>query len=601
MARITPKGLLELLGTEAEHWDLIASAPVVTRDGLDELLDESSIGRRPFSFKERVGREKGRGGPFGTGGDHVGRDLSNKEKPEGLDTRGPDPMNDRKFIGYEFQGMLMFGADGKPAFHSLWPEGTPPEARDTLKVNIVTKIPDYVQDPNGTVKPFMDGRKSAFGGQSLEEAFAPADERVIEAVQKYAANFEKTFGIKMEVSFDEPDEKTHISLMGFRGGDPRLNGFASFPKAMNSWDSLNGYGHTPGFMCLNMENVDAMPDKQVHDLFAHEFGHTIGWAHPHDLAIFEDLTQREAIEMTTMSYSDLEYRPFGSHEGAELGPMDYGLRKWVANAPELNAGKQDYDLEAEHQRSLDLNKDTRTFRFERILPAVPILAQGEGNSLLGTENGNDYLDTNCGYSSQISHPDTKAKQKFVLVEGHVERVNCRGGDNTVIACKDGKQEITTGTGKNELRFVYPDMTGEKTLHSNGTDTMVLTTSLLKKHNQITCDREGDDFVLADPDGNPAGTIRLAGQATGKGVDTLRVVDELGKTVFEKDMRGLAIDAFRSDVLEAAKTAAQQHVPVKPDILPETHEEERWRDRFKREQDERERRRGGRDINEGPGL
>lgn len=116
-------------------------------------------------------------------------------------------MHERKFIGYEFQGMLMFGADGKPAFHSIWPEGTPAEERKSLKVNIVTKVPDYILDPEGTVKPFMDGRTQAFGGQGIEDAFAPVDERVIEQVQKYAENFEKTFGIKMEVSFDEPDEK----------------------------------------------------------------------------------------------------------------------------------------------------------------------------------------------------------------------------------------------------------------------------------------------------------------------------------------------------------------------------------------------------------
>lgn len=596
MARITPKGLMELLGKDAEHWDLIASSPVVTQDGLDELLDETDIGRRPYSFKDRVSREKGRGGPFGTGGDHVGRDLSNKEKPEGLAPRGPDPMNDRKFVGYEFQGMLMFGADGKPAFHSLWPEGTPPEERDTLKVNIVTKVPDYVLDPEGTIKPFMDGRKQAFGGQSLEDAFAPADDRVIAAVQKYAENFEKTFGIKMEVSFDEPDEKTHISLMGFRGGDRRLNGFASFPKAMNSWDSLNGYGHTPGFMCLNMENVDAMPDKQVHDLFAHEFGHTIGWAHPHDLAIFEDLTQREAIEMTTMSYSDLEYRPFGSNDGAELGPMDYGLRKWVSNAPELNGGNQSYDLEAEHQRTLDLNQDTLTYRRERILPAVPMLAHGSNNELLGTAEGNDYLDTNCGYSSQISHPDTKTKQKFVLVEGHVERVNCRGGNNTVIACNTGNQEITTGEGINEVRFVYPKMQGEKTIRSNGSDTLVLTTSFMKQHDDLLCDRDGDDIVLRDADDKSAGSIRLVGQAVNKGVDKLRVVDELGKTVFEKDVSALNPESFRRHGVYEAKRAAEKHVPVKDDVLPERHEEKQWRERF-----ERERRRDGRDINEGPGI
>lgn len=589
MAVVTAKGLLELLGKEADHWDLVASSPVVTEDGMDQLLGKG-LGRTPYSFENRIkNRENhGRGGPYGTGGDHVGRDLSNKEKPEGLDKRGPDPMHERKFIGYEFQGMLMFGADGKPAFHSIWPEGTPAEERKSIKVNIVTKVPDYILDPEGTVKPFMDGRTQAFGGQGIEDAFAPVDERVIEQVQKYAENFEKTFGIKMDVSFDEPDEKTHISLMGFRGGDRRLNGFASFPKAMQSWEMLKGYGHTPGFMMLNMENVDAMPDKQVHDLFAHEFGHTMGWAHPHDLAKFEDLTQREAMEMTTMSYTDLEYRPFGDMQGAELGPMDYGLRKWVHNPPALNQGNAVYDLEAAHAETVAKNAHTITYRREHILPAGPMLAQGKNNELRGTK-GDDFIDTNPGYSCQIKNPETGDKQKFVLVEGHVDRVKCIAGNNKVVACATGNQEISTGTGQTEVQCLYPNMTGEKTIVSEGKSTLVLTTSLLKKHQDMVTDRDGDDLVLRVGEGS----IRLSGQMVGKGISNLRVVDELGKTVFDKDVTELNPESFRRHAVYEAKKVAREHVPAKEDVQPERHEQPSWKDRIKAA---RLREKG--DINEG---
>lgn len=597
MARITGKGLSELLGTESDHWDLVASSPVVTNEGTAEILDSSKLGRSPFSFfnRNKSRAEHGHGGAFGTAGDHVGRDLSNKEKPEGLDIRGPNPMRDRKFIGYEFQGMLMFGPDGKPAFHSLWPEGTPPEERKSLKINLVTKIPDYVLDPEGTVKPFMDGRTRAFGGKTLEEAFQPVDGRVLDQVKKYAANFEKTFGIKLEIVFDQADKDTHISVMGFRQGDRRLNGFASFPKAMQGWNSLKNYGHTPGFMVLNMDNVDAMPDKQVHDLFAHEFGHSIGWAHPHDLAVFETLTQDEAMEMTTMSYTDLEYRPFGKAQGAELGPMDYGLRKWVHNPPALNAGNNTYDLEQQHKDTLELNKHTRTFNQTGLLPASPMAAQGKNNSLLGTEAGNDFIDTNAGYSSQIVHPNG-TKQKFVLVEGHIEHVNCRGGNNKVVACKEGNQQITTGTGANELQFLYPDLRGEKTIISNGDDTLVLTTSLLRKYDDMLVDRDGDDVVLRDADDKTAGSIRLTGQAIGQGIKHLRVVDEMGKTVFDKDVSHLNPESLRRHAIYEAKQIAKTHVAEKPDILPERHENPDWKERLKKEELRR-----GRDINEGPSM
>lgn len=593
MGIVTSKGLLELLGDDADHWDLVASSPVITEQGLEEVLGNPVVGRSPYSFKNRIKdrSEHGRGGPYGTGGDHVGRDLSNKYKPEGLDQRGPDPMKERKFIGYEYQGMMMFGANGKPAFHSIWPEGTKPEDMKTLKVNIVTKVPDYVLDPKGTVKPFMDGRTSAFGGQTIEEAFAPVDKRVVEQVQKYAANFEKTFGIKMEVSFDEPDDKTHISIMGFRGGDRRLNGFASFPQAMQSWKMLKPYGHKPGFMMLNMENVDAMPDKQLHDLFAHEFGHSIGWAHPHDLAIFEDLTQREAMEMTTMSYSDIEYRPFKGMEGAELGPMDYGLRKWVHNAPALNSGNAVYDLEAQHAETFEKNKNTVTFRRERILPAAPMLAHGTNNELRGTK-GDDFIDTNPGYSTQVTNSESDTKQKFVLVEGHLDRVRCVAGNNKVVACATGDQQIFTGSGQTEVQCLYPNMTGEKTVTAEGKATLVLTTSLLKKHQDMVTDRDGDDLVLRAGEGS----IRLTGQMIGKGISNLRVVDELGKTVFDKDVTELNPESFRRHAVYEAKKVAREHVPAKEDVLPERHEQPSWKDRI---QATRLRQKG--DINEGRGL
>lgn len=53
MAVVTAKGLLELLGKEADHWDLVASSPVVTEDGMDQLLGKG-LGRTPYSFENRI-------------------------------------------------------------------------------------------------------------------------------------------------------------------------------------------------------------------------------------------------------------------------------------------------------------------------------------------------------------------------------------------------------------------------------------------------------------------------------------------------------------------------------------------------------------------
>lgn len=536
---VTVKGLMELLASESLRWDQVNSCNTVTPEGLEQVLGHPGVERDPYYLNERLRHlapGRGRGGPYGTGGDHVGRNLKGKEHPDTLDKEGPDPMHERDFVADEFQGMLMFGPDGKPAFHSLWPEGTKPEGFKELNINIATKIPAYAKDPNGTVKPMLDSRKdSAFGGQTFEEAFEPVDARIVAQIQKYADNFEKTFGIKLNVKFDEAGPDTHISVMGFRRGSASLNGFASFPKAMQGWDRLEKYGHTPGFMCLNLDNTDRYSDKLIHDLFAHEFGHAIGWAHPHDLAIFKNLTQKEAMEMTTMSYTDLKYTPFAGQDGAELGPMDYGLRKWVANAPELHQGNQVYDLDAQHKITLADNQDTALFRRKGILPAIPIPAHGEGNELRGTK-GNDFIDTNPGYVTNITHPGTNQAQKFVLVEGHLERVFGIAGDNKIIAAQNGDQSIHPGTGNSEVQFLYGDMKGEKTIHSEGKDTLVIADSLIRDSKTITTRKDGDDLVLNINDGEAK--IRLAGQAVCRGVSTFRVVDENGEVVIEQDVKHL---------------------------------------------------------------
>lgn len=554
MGAVTSKGLLELLGEESNQWAQINSCAVVSEEGLEEVLGNPTVNRDPYFLHDRIGEggrtRNDRGGPYGTGGDHVGRNLNNKFRPEGLDHAGPDPMRDRHFVADEFQGMLMYGPDGNPAFWSLFPEGTPPEERTVLKINIATKIPDYVLDPKGTIKPALDARKdSAFAGQTLEEAFTPVDERVIAQIRKYAEGIEKTFGIKLDIQVDRADDP-HITVMGFTNGSPGLAGFASFPKAMRGWERLEPYSHTPGFMCLNMDYIPTISDKQVHDLFAHEFGHSIGWAHPHDLALFRRLSSRDALTLTTMSYSDLEYTPFEGKGGAELGALDYYLRKWLANPPVLSEGNGVYDLDQQHRLTFERNKDTLVFRREKLLPVLPMIAHGRNNVLRGTAAGNDFLDTNPGYLSHITHPDTGATQKFLLVEGHLETVMGIAGNNTIIASQSGNQEILPGIGQNEIRFLYPAMQGVKTIISEGNDTLVLSEALFRSAPAIHARTAGDDVVLSFGECK----IRLQGHARGQGVSNLRVVDAHGQTILEKPIQELSAREIHTHVFWPAQKA-----------------------------------------------
>lgn len=543
---VTPEGLQELLGADSKQLDQVMSCEVVVPEKIKEVLGEGErVARDPYFLRERLesSHMARRGDPYGTGGNHVGRDLSNKFQPDALDKEGPNPHGDRRFFGKEFQGMLMFAPDGKPAF---WRDGTPPEL---LTINIATKVPPYATDPNGRLEPFLRGREqSAFGGQKFESALEAVDERVIAQVQSYAERFERTTGIKMNVVFDQPDEDTHISVMAFRNGSRSLNGFATFPKRMQGWQALEKYGHTPGIMCLNADNMDRYSDKLIHDLFAHEFGHSIGWAHPHDLAEFAGISREEAMELTTMAYTDLYYRPFDGMEGAEFGIMDYGVRKWVGNAPELNPGNLTYDLEAQHRLTLEDNKDTMTYRTKKLLPATPIMAHGENNELRGSM-GDDFIDTNPGYGCQIKHPETGAKQKFAMVEGHLARVLGIQGNNTIIAAQHHDQHIEPGIGTNEVRMVYPDLSGEKTLKCDGTDTLVVTTDLIGNAKTLTTEQDGDDLILQINEG--AASIRLSGQAKGQGITTFRLVDGKGNQVFEANAKDLNRDDFHHTITRRA--------------------------------------------------
>ncbi len=94
----------------------------VTEEGLDDFLSGNSNVFAPGpdtyipSGIDEHGvhvpqQDKGNGGfffpGFGTGGNHVGRNLKNKQQPERpIDLAGPNPQRARKFLGDEFQDVF---------------------------------------------------------------------------------------------------------------------------------------------------------------------------------------------------------------------------------------------------------------------------------------------------------------------------------------------------------------------------------------------------------------------------------------------------------------------------------------------------------------
>lgn len=530
-------------------------------------------------------------------GDHVGRDLSNKQQPvHPLDDSGPNPHGDRLFYGDEFQGMLTFDAKGVPTFHSRFPEAKSVQDITELRVNIATKLPAYMTGDTPQAEEMEAMENDAFDGNSLEDVFARVDDKMVAQVERYAKEFEQAFGIKMTVGFDLPDP--HLSLMGYTKGDPNLLGFASFPPGINDWPELEGLGVHAGYMVMNNQYTETASEKEVYDLFSHEFGHTLGLAHPHDLALL-NMSKREALTATKMAYTDLKLRAFqhlvtdgegnpvlddkGEKQYSSFGPdegvLDLGFRKWVANPGKLDHAKQPdpnkpgydgynavFDLEAHSEFAKKENARSIVFLRERLLPMVPMVAEGKNTVLKGTP-GDDFLDTNPGYASLVKVGGTRVKQKFVLTEGHMEKVLGISGNNTIIAAQNGKQEIHPGTGENEIRMLYADMKGEKTIVSEGKDTLVLTDELLEAQSFKARKSNGAMTLTSDK----GARITLAGE----GVQKIRVVNHLGRVQAEIDVQGLSSTDLNREFLEGnawKKQAEQRAKKADPDLidpLPQT--------------------------------
>lgn len=571
MSPVTPKGLLNLLGDESRQRERINSYNPVTAGGLEELLSLYT-GRDPFSFHHRIKGAKD-GGPYGSNGDHVGRDLFNKQKSEMLDAEGPNPLADRSFLGDEFQGMLMFGQNGIPAFQSLWPTGASAQERKVLKVNIASEVPDAIRHLPAPVKKALE-RRAGVAGQSLDSQFAAVDPRFTQAVNTYAERFERAFGIHLDIRTDHPDAQIHI--MGYRHARPESpHAYASFPGAMQGWEKLAPISHSPGYIMVNLDKAPKLSDQQVEQLVAHEFGHALGLASSHDLALFRNLHPRDAMTLSSMAYSDLSQGAVDGSIPAGFGALDLGLRKWLDNPPALNEGGRIYDLDALHKASQEQNKKTVVYRKTGLLPVLPIAAHGKENVLHGS-TGNDFIDTNPGYVSQIRVSTQKNTQKFALVEGHIGEIYCRSGDNTVVVSAEGDQTIHTGTGKTDLRVLYPDMRGEKTIDAEGKVTLTLTASYLKNAQDLRVTQHGTDVILSSQD---HGTLRLRDQAEGHGIARIRILSERGRTLFEKEVKGLSSAELQDKVIRPALNVARDYVPSKPDVAQDRPST--WKDRVDR--------------------
>lgn len=531
----------------------------------------------------------------------VGRNLTGKQKPQhGMAAIGPDPLQQRRFLGEEFPGMMTFDGKGAPSLLSRFPEAKGWQDIREIRINIATALPEYMTGTHSQALKVQAMEDEAFGSKTLPEVFTPAPKKMIDQIRKYARDFEETYGIRITVGHDLPD--AHVCLMGYQSRNQNLLGFASFPPGVNDWPEMDWLGDHPAYMLLNSRYMDAASGKDCYDLFAHEFGHTLGMVHSHDAAIL-DMSARESMTATKMAYSDLNIQAFRhlitdgegkplltaqNHKqyysaGVDEGVLDYALRQWVSHPPMLgsvtqpdpalpdcDAYKGVFDLQVHHDLALRANKDALTFRYERLLPMVAMVNNGEHSVLRGTK-GDDLLDCNPGYNSTVGNPAKEIEQHFNLIEGHFGKVFGVAGNNTIIAAQKGDQEIHPGPGHNQVEFLYSDFSGHKKVVSEGPDVVVLTTDILSEPGLKKQDGPQGQLYLE----NARGSIALEGRGR-----SIKIITPEGRHVTTlAAQEATAANLDKSMATYRTLTGAKETNPYRPPVQPLPESAMRWQDRI----------------------
>lgn len=558
---------------------------------IDDFPEDIDFDILPPELKDFL--EQMFGDRFGTRGHHVATSLDGKTgwREGALVQKGDDPLRDRDYKGHEFQRLLGFGPaqGGKPANPAFWSHftkidketGKPLLDRNgreipvdcledlegqKLKICLAAELPPHLEHhpvleevetlhetgdghDHGQAEQDVEGEETGFRAPTRFTHVHPRMEKVIRDFVTHSANS----GIEVEI-VDKPED-AHITVMGFERGDkyPRLLGIASFPDDMNNWPRLDGLGQPrgQGFAFLNNDysDLDHVSDAELERLFLHECarGHNMGMCHPHDLGNPE-MSQAATHAYTLMAYADMHSEDIAGSDPLRVGAVDVGARSWQPDPRPVNEGEgRVYDMQAHTDASFAANKDTRSARASRLLPATAIVDHGTGTELHGTA-GNDYIDTNPGYTSTSTKetPGLNGKpivfrQKFLLAEGHIAKVRGIAGDNIIVASDRGEQVIEPGTGRNEIRFIHEGINSDKTIVSEGTDTLVLRMDRGRKLNA----KEVDGKLAIEGEN---GTITLEGN----GLAAIRVIDRRGKELAHVEVGGFSAQQINDDVLAPAR-------------------------------------------------
>lgn len=493
----------------------------------------------------------------------------------------------------EDNGMLMTNRNGQPSLFNYF-DSTQPEDM-VLDVSISTSdvMPEDIYTHwNSLTRSRHDITPQQFRGINPETT---------EVIRYFFSEFEELTGIRVRIHENMPG--ADITIGGFIG-DHDYIGFASFPHRTE---------RSHGFMMLSMDYINKKLEvgktEAIKALIAHEFGHNLGLYHPFDDHVRTAMNDLQQDSVARMGYSNHTFPEIAQTDiDVGYGPLDiFLIRRALAErgvaTPEINPDNNNYLLSA--LRFWQFNQATAVDGDARDeIPALSIADSGGENQLTGTV-GNDLLVTQSGYCGLLDRDQQRIEilrngLPFCLVEGEFSVVRGGAGDDLILTANGTEQQIDVGSGVDDVALIHHNI-GIKTIitperppadiasvtgttvpdnltphgpaseHSTTTTSAVpniITTPLpgansttLTLHYSVIergimhATQVGNDIIITSEafSGRPIGQITLQDQLGGHGIDHVRIVNNTGDTLFERDTADLlSPEAWEAMVIDPAQ-------------------------------------------------
>lgn len=376
----------------------------------------------------------------------------------------------------------------------------------------------------------------------IEKDFEPATEQQMQQVKAYFEEFSRLTGIKVEVSYNDPD--AHITLANYRNAPDWYQGTLDY---------------------VNPSEFSTYPEGSQTSRAG---------ALKRNVVIANTRNNETSVMLGALG------KPLGFEDGkVNIITLRAELERLGLPVTQLATGNSTYALNA-------------TVTVSDMVPDNIIIDNGGSNTLLGSDK-NDTLVSDEGLCGHIDTPTNQLTNIFgdgkgyCIAEGEFDLVKAGAGNDIIFAARGGGQTIEPGAGEDRIAYFQPDI-GDTTIlasaNEEGTNTLYLHDANVAK-GDMTATQNGDDIVLnfLALSGREVGSITLPNQLSGGGVDRIVVVDSKGEVVSEQDVRSLssasqwqseAIDPIEKDVDEKQRGESQEAVA-------------RWRNTVRRRGDEQE--------------